>query len=653
MRELFEGTMQLSLTSAFRSRANRKDSFNYDLKKMEQNESGEIRSKGGAKRGAVIQLAMEWLIPLSVWALIMLLIGLGVASKSTKAVAPPWYDAMEYFYKAKTTWQCVSKGDWGAVLEAAPSRRPPLTALILYPDGFNTSIQSFFFRSTFLPILFASLALLVPLAFIAVTRLERVLAVAMASAGASMPMFYHFEPNSIELNSKVDSYWGLVDPLLAAFAALAVAFVTLGVRRRSWVLGLVGWSAVALSIFIKPTGVLVAFVALGISLAEFLIRTLHGNWKSGDRITKKLIAGLCSYDVPMTLIAVGLSAATITVSLRSSYLGKDNIELFASGSKIVLGWLTGRPLLPVLLGILPETLGWFWLLALLGLVFFVAMKIRSSLDLAQVGLTVRFSSGTFILACAVYWWWFIASPQPRYLYPFLLIPVAWLSHDMFRVIKRRSSGFQAAAVAYFFAPALGVTILLWVPKPPPSMQKLLGVNLTAGTFAQEVNVGHKLLAECADQQKSLTLYSFAGLLGGVAISVQEYVRSILDEPGYSFNGIGPVDWRRAPGVRIDELVSSDLVICDRWIPDQIEESHLVSPRTYFEEVYAVVHCLSTMTNADGLQLISDGDLRAYRIVDREKFGATLARWARNVRWHTAFPEYNKGFFEKHSADRRE
>ena len=91
----------------------------------------------------------------------------------------------------------------------------------------------------------------------------------------------------------------------------------------------------------------------------------------------------------MTLVAVGLCGATVTIALRSSFLGKDNIEVFASGSKIVRGWLTGRPLLPVLLGILPETLGWFWLVALLGLVFFVLQKIRSLLDSSQVGLTIR------------------------------------------------------------------------------------------------------------------------------------------------------------------------------------------------------------------------------------------------------------------------
>jgi hypothetical protein len=613
---------------------------------MKHNESSET------KRGVVFQLAKDWFIPLSVWVLVMLLIGLGVASKSAKAVAPPWYDAMEYFYKAKTTWQCLSKGDFGAVLEAAPSRRPPLTALILYPVGFNTSIQSFYFRSTFVPILLASLALLLPLAFVAVRRLERILAVAIACAGASMPMLYHFEPNSIELNSKVDSYWGLVDPLFAAFSALAVAFVILGVQRRSWAVELAGWIAVALSIFIKPAGVLIAFVALGISWAEGLIRLLQGiRWKSGERVSKRRIARLCCYRVPMTLVAVGLCGATVTIALRSSFLGKDNIELFASGSKIVRGWFTGAPLLPVLLGILPETLGWFWLVALLGLVFFVLLKIRSLLDSSQVGLTVRLTSCTLILACAVYWWWFIASPQPRYLYPFLLIPVAWLSHDMFSVIKRRSICVQEGAVAYFFAPALGVIILLWMPTPPTAIQKLLGVNLTAGTFAQEVNLGHRLLAECADQQKPLTLYTFVGgPRGGVAISVQQYIRSILDEPGYSFNGIGPIDWRRAPGVRLDELVSSDLLLCDRWIPDQTKKSFLASPRTYFEEADAVVHCLNTMTNADGLQLIFDGDLRAYRIVDREKLAAALARWARNVRWLTAFPEHNKSFLEKHSED---
>ena len=189
-----------------------------------------------------------------------------------------------------------------------------------------------------------------------------------------------------------------------------------------------------------------------------------------------------------------------------------------------------------------------------------------------------------------------------------------------------------------------------MPTPPTAIQKLLGVNLTAGTFAQEVNLGHRLLAECADQQKPLTLYNFVGgVRGGVAISVQGYIRSILDEPGYSFNGI-PSDWRREPSVRLDELVSSDLVLCDRWIPDQTKNSFLASPRTYFEEADAVVHCLNTMTNADGLQLIFDGDLRAYRIVDREKLAAALARCARNVRWLTAFPEHNKSFLEKHSDD---
>jgi len=304
----------------------------------------------------------------------------------------------------------------------------------------------------------------------------------------------------------------------------------------------------------------------------------------------------------------------------------------------------------VLLGILPETLGWFWLVALVGLVFFVLLKIRSLLDSSQVGLTVRLTSCTLILGCAVYWWWFISSPQPRYLYPFLLIPVAWLSHDMFNVIKRRSIGVQEGAVAYFVAPALGVIILLWMPTPPTAIQKLLGVNLTAGTFAQDVNLGHRLLAECADQQKPLTLYSLAAGRDGVAISVQQYIRGILDKPGYSFNGIASIDWRRAPGVRLDELVSSDLVLCDRWIPDQTKKSFLASPTTYFEEVDAVVHCLNTMTNADGLQLIFDGDLRAYRIVDREKLAAALARWARNVRWLTAFPEHNKSFLEKHSED---
>src|ERR1700738_5716125 len=135
--------------------------------KNENNERGKISSTDGKKRRVVFELAKAWFVPLGVWFLVTLSIGFGVGSKSAKAVAPPRDDAMEYFYKSKSTWQCLSKGDWSAILEAAPSRRPPLTALILYPFGFNTSIQSFFFRSSFAPILLASLALLIPLVFIA------------------------------------------------------------------------------------------------------------------------------------------------------------------------------------------------------------------------------------------------------------------------------------------------------------------------------------------------------------------------------------------------------------------------------------------------------------------------------------------------------
>ena len=620
---------------------------------MKNNESGVMCSTDGTRKRVVFRLAKEWFAPLCVWALVMLLIGFGVGSKSAKAIAPPRHDAMEYFQKARTTWQCLSKGDWRAVLEAMPTHRPPLSALILYPLGFDTSLQSFLFRSTFAPILLASLALLIPLAFIAVTRLERILAVAMACAGASMPMLYHFEENSIELNSGVDSFWGLVDPLFAAFSALAVAFVIIGVQRRSWAVGLAGWGAVALAIFIKPTGVLIGFVALGISWVEGLIRILQDtHLKFGEGLRRNLITRFFCYDVLMTLFAAGLCAATVTIALRSSYLDKDHVEVFVAAAKMVRDSLTGRPFVPVLLTILPETLGWFWLMALLGLVLFALRKIRWSFDPVLVGLTIRLVGCALMLGCALYWWWFIASPLPRYLFPFLLIPVVWFSQDIFNVTKRRSVGAQRAAVAYFVAPTLGVVMLLWLPTPPPAIQKLLGVNLTTGTFAQEVALGHQLLAECADQQKQLTLYSLSGMhslcgvRGGIALGVQQYIRGVLDRPGYSCNVIGPIDWFRVPGVRLDEFVSADLVLCDRWIPDHLTESAPVSPRSYEEEIAAVAHFVNTTTKEDGILLIFDGGLRAYRIVDREKLAAALVRWVKSVRWGTAFPEHNKSFLAK-------
>ena len=48
-------------------------------------------------------------------------------------------------------------------------------------------------------------------------------------------------------------------------------------------------------------------------------------------------------------------------------------------------------------------------------------------------------------------------------------------------------------------------------------------------------------------------------------------------------------------------------------PRPDEEEFPCTSQNYFEEADAVVHCLNTMTNADGLQLIFDGDLRAYEL----------------------------------------
>jgi hypothetical protein len=588
----------------------------------------------------------EWLVPLCLWGALMLLIGLGVRTRSRNAIAPPIGDAIEYLYKAKTTWQCMAKGDFGALLEAPPSRRPPLAALLLYPLGFQASMQSFFFRSSFLPILATSVALLIILFPKAVTQLEKFLVVIIACAAASMPFLYHFEPD----NNDPICFWGLVDPLFAGFSALAVAFVSLGVQKRSWAWGLAGWTASALSIFIKPVGILIALVTFGISWAETLILLLqHNHSRASGEVKKKLVVSSSFYAVAMTVVALGLCATTITIALGSSYLGKENRELFASGTKIMVAWMTYQPFALVLLSYLPRTVGWFWLLALAGLVFSILINVRWRFDATRPGPLVRLITISLVLGCAFGWWWYIASPQPRYLFPFLLILVTWLSQDILGALKRSSARFQLAVGIFFLIPSLGIITLLWMPTPPSAIQAFFGVNLSPGAFKEEVNVGHRLVAECAHRQQSLRLYniSMGDYKSEAAICVQQYLRYILEQPGYSFSIMGPVDWLREPGIRLDELASSDLVLCDRAMALPKRESPLPSPNSFYGELHTIANFLNTATDADGLQLFCDGDLQAFRIIDRQKFSVALSDWARKVQWRTAFPEHNKSFLEKH------
>ena len=102
---------------------------------------------------------MQRSIPFAIGALFLILVAFGVCKKSAVAVAPPIYDPIAYYHKAAVVWNALSKGNLAGTLNGVKANRPPGTALLLYPFGFEGSVQSFLSRSVFAPIVLWMLAL--------------------------------------------------------------------------------------------------------------------------------------------------------------------------------------------------------------------------------------------------------------------------------------------------------------------------------------------------------------------------------------------------------------------------------------------------------------------------------------------------------------
>src|SRR5262249_14764927 len=74
---------------------------------------------------------------------------------------PLVFDALTYWLKARSVWECFAEGRWGDIFAAEPTTRPPGTVLMSYPFGFDESPKGFLFRSVFLGIALTFLAVLV------------------------------------------------------------------------------------------------------------------------------------------------------------------------------------------------------------------------------------------------------------------------------------------------------------------------------------------------------------------------------------------------------------------------------------------------------------------------------------------------------------
>jgi hypothetical protein len=553
------------------------------------------------------------------------------------AVAPPIYDPISYYCRAELVWRALAKGDLHGILNGPMAVRPPGTALVLYPFGFKPSIHSFLFRSVFAPILIWAIALTISIVTRVSCRWDALLGSALVVGLSSMPLFYHFEPNEMFTRDYDVTHWGLVDSLEAAVGALAISLLCCGIANRSIKWCAIGWFVCAFSFFIKPSGLLIMMALVGVATVELVVRFFGSD--SNRRVILK-------FAVLIYFIGFSLFAVALWLAFGSDYMSRDMIAQAVKGQQFVLSLNQGRELFAMLALFVVPVLGWWWFcpgVFFTGCVVVEAVQSIAKRQWSAVGL--RFAAAGMILVSAVCWWIFLAGQQHRYLFPFILMVIAWFIPEIFQRVREFGPSAKGAVIVYCFAPAVLLGGLLWSKQPSIVFQQLMGVNLSAGGYGSEVNQGQWLFAESERLGRPLNLYSLGDFGTGV-VEMIDWVKSVEKKnlPG-RFIVRRPLNWVDTPGLRAEELVHSDFLLLENVRPEGAGEAPAVS--SWSEEVERFKQFAYSERGVDknGLELVSDGPVKLLRVADARKFSEALFAWANSIHWTDDFRDRNKAFLE--------
>jgi hypothetical protein len=562
--------------------------------------------------------------------------GAGIWRRTQMAIAPPIYDPISYYCKSEFVWHALARGDLHGVLNGPMAPRPPGTALILYPFGFSASIRGFLFRSVLAPILIWTLTLSIPVIAQVRSRRDALLGSALIVGLISMPLFYHFELNeTFSQIYNVINQWGMVDCLEGAVGALAISLLCFGIKNGYKISCAAGWFVGAFSLFIKPSGLLIMMALVGITAVELSVLFFENR---SDRRTLLRLA------TSIYFIGFCIFGFALWLAFDSDYLSRAVIEKAVKASQFVLVRNQGRELLTMLALFVVPVIGWWCFCP--GLFYSGLLAVETFESIARRrwnAVAVRFAVAGAILVSAICWWDLLAGQDPRYLFPFILLVIAWFTPEIFQRIRKFPHPAQGAVVAYCVVPALVLGGLLWSKQPPMIFQQLMGINLSTGGHGSEVSQGQWLLAESERLGRPLNLYSL-GEFGAGVVEMEDWVQSIEKQNApHRFIVNRPLNWVDPPGLRADELTQSDFLLIENIRPAGSGEESLISSWPEEVERFKQFAYSRRGLEANGLTLVSDGPVKLLQVADNHKFREALYLWAKSIQWKDDFPARNKTF----------
>ena len=563
---------------------------------------------------------------------ILLLLALAIWVRVSASKMPPLYDGLSYAYKAYNFWVAVSQRNWFNPLNIEPVGRAPGTVLFSYPLGWTPDFRSYYFNLLFSPIaIFVTALWLIGRPFCDTLREIGVLA-ALCTALATLPIFYHFEPNP-ELTDTISL--GQMDVALAAVAALAVALTIRGAWKLDLSWTITGLGASVFLIFIKPAGA----VVMGLVFVSWAVHTTFLFWHAdveGKRIWKYGAKACAAF-----LISYGFTAFFCR---NSRYLSVETIE----SAKAVLAILQSefgpsriRDLLLLTWRLLSISLGWQGLV-LITATFAAVIRAfvkrdRSKLQIWVPGIIASIAS----LIVGGYFWLFLAgAPEIRYFFPFLAISLTVLFPSLLDLTHSLAKWRFLPVLIALSIPLPLLTALLMIGHPPIALQKALRVNLTTGGNSEEINTAHALVTKARAENRELSVYS-AGYdtINGIFMCVGMY-ETLIAPQKKSFVTRMPVTWTGPSTFLLDEIINSDYLLFTP-IPNQMQANNFLSElktvEDFWKELSIFRAWLTTADPSTGLVLEKQMPrLRLYKVVDREKLQDALMTLLRSHRWRKTF-----------------
>ena len=466
---------------------------------------------------------------------------------------------------------------------------------------------------------------------------EYILPFAWSIGLISLPMFYHFELSGVNEEPFVGQ-WGLQDCLVASMAALATIVTVIGARNRLVLVSILGWTGAAYCLFIKPAGLLVMVAVGGIWLIEVAISAVRAGrgsfhlwWLEARR-----------YVLITLLFGSGIFGFAIMSAFLSEYLSQANLQTARTAQNLLVSLSALTEVIPKIASYVRPVLGWWWFLVF-GTSFIIALAagLRSLVKKRFEPSLLRFSGAMIIILAAAYWWIFMAGIQARYYYPFILIVIIWLLPDVMQYLQRCPLHWRICLAAPAFLTTCILVALLWGAWRAPQLERLLGVNLSSGGFAEEVQLGRQLIDESRLARRSLQVYANSSIRTGVVFSLA-YLDSIASGKPLPLNFTFAFDWARAPGVRLEEILRSDYLFFE-------ENNGPTSPAkidTFDQEISAYHGWLESLNVQNGVIRVKTGPLNVLRVQNGQRLRDAFQQFVAQHQWREVFIQNNAEVFPK-------